>query len=384
MKSNFYSKTFNKSKLFLKDTLGSFKRTFVFSRNKNFKRQTNNSKFFNYKFLFLCPLIIGPKFLSMQDKNPVSDLTGQEIIRGEYENKIRIFSSIEKRFLIFGKNEKQMSYFRFLDSLIPFQFIKTLPDEEVEKILMGKPHFSKIMHKIDINKDNFINFEEYIILSVLMTVSFRHYLKKFPSGKATRENLVDFLMTKISEIESLKITNKSRFDGRVIKTDYNTLYRNMVDFISFAFPKSVEVDLNKDFSSFIFDVYNLILFYEFYRIPASGENKISRKNFAHVLASYTNIYKSKEVMARLNSGEIDVSGDISLDEYLTFFWFLRQLKNEKNQIFSKHLTVKDLKDQINRLIPQMQDPGFKVKKEISEKTLKLLIDLYDEDGEKNF
>jgi hypothetical protein len=380
MKSNLHSKMFLKSKFFLRETMGLFRQ---FKQNYlNFKRpKMNNPKGFNFKLLFFYPLIIAPKILKLEGENKNSDeLAAKIMLRGEYENKIRIFSSIEKRFLIFAKNDNKMSYFQFLDSLIPFQYIKTLTHEEVEKILLKKPHFSRMMEKIDINKDNFINFEEYIILCVLMTVSFKHYLNEFPSGKASRENLVEFLMKKISEIESLKITNKSRFDGRIIKTDYNTLYRNMVDFVSLAFPNNVEVDLKKDLSGFIFDVYNLMLFYEFYRIPATGENKISRKNFANVLASYTNIYKNKEVLTRLQTGGIDLSGDMTLDEYLTFFWFLRLLKNEKNEIFSKHLTIKDLKDQVNRLIPQMPDPGFKVKKEISEKNLKLLIDLYDEDG----
>jgi hypothetical protein len=320
-----------------------------------------------------------------EEKKESTELEMKDIVRGEYENKIRTFSSIEKRFLIFAKIKKygdyRMNYFQFLDSLVPFQYIKTKNSEEISKILNENQNFQKVLKKIDINNDGFINFEEFIILSVVMSTSFSEYLSTFPSGKITREELSEFLMKKISEIEALKITNKSFVDGRIIKTDYNTLYRYMVDFVSLVFKNST-VDINKDLSLFLFEVYLLMLFYEFFRIP-SENNKISMENFAKVLMSYVNIYKNKNIKNKIENKLINLQGDVSFDEYVSFFWFLKGLHHNKNEVFKKgQLTLEDLIKIADEKIKNMPTAGFKIKKGISKRQLQLLIDIFDENGKK--
>lgn len=385
MESNYFSKFILKFKFYLHNymkyfTINNLK--YRSSKNPKFR----NSSSHNHKILFFGPLIIPFKILRLEEEEKENfDLEKKDIIRGEYENKIRIFSSIEKRFLIFAKineikKDYRMNYFQFLDSLVPFQYIKTKKYEDVEKILKEMPHFNKIMKKIDINGDNFISFEEYIILSVIMSIPTQDYHIQYPSGKISRENLAWFLMNKISEIESLKITNKSLVDGRIVKTDYNTLYKNLVDFISLAFPDNVEVDIKKELSSFKFGVFIVLLFYEFFRIPSTGENMISRENFAKVLASYTNIFRNKQLIKKIDQKVIDTSGDISFDEYLTFFSFLNVLSNQSFEIFNKQLDLKTLRQIFDGSIKTLDTNSYPIKKEISDKNLKLLIDLYDENG----
>jgi hypothetical protein len=217
-------------------------------------------------------------------------------------------------------------------------------------------------------------------LSVILSTSPGDFLKAYPSGKMSREQLAEFLMNKISELDSLKITNKSMVDGRIIKTDYNTLYRYMVDFVALVFKNNV-VDINTDISQFLFEIYLLMLFYEFHRIPNQANKKIPMENFAKVLMSYVNIYKNKHIKKKIDEKLIDLSGEISFDEYVSFFWFLKGLSNDKLEVFKDGtITLKNLKKIADEKLKTMPNTGFKIKKGISERQLKLLIDLFDENG----
>jgi hypothetical protein len=349
---------------------------------------SENPRKANYNVLFIFPILYIPQIAYMADEEKEEkqnlNLEMKDIVRGEYENKIRTFSSIEKRFLIFAKIKKfgdfKMTHFQLLDSLVPFQYIKTMSPDDLAKQLNENNDFLKVMKKIDINGDGFINFEEFIVLSVFMTVPISEYLLEYPSGKITREQLAEFLMKKISKIEALKITNKSLVDGRIIKTDYNTLFTYIVDFIALAF-KNMPVDINKEISQFLFEIFLMILFYEFYRIPQTGENKISNENFARVLMSYVNIYKNKLIKKKIEEKLINLDGDITFDEYICFFWFLKCLQNEKMEVFRQgELSFAELKKLSNEKLKTLPTTGFKIKKGISDKQLHILIDLLDNDG----
>jgi hypothetical protein len=281
-----------------------------FSKGTNFY---NNLKSFQFaKPLALLPLIIIPKIAKLEEDKESSNqdftLNIKDVVRGEYENKIRTFASTEKKFLIFAKikqyGDLRMTYFQFLDSLVPFQYIKTKPLEQVEKELLQKEDFNRILKLIDINGDGFINFEEYIVLSVFLSIPTEKYEFLFPKG-LTKEELVEFLMNYISkDNENLKITDKTSLDGRIVKTDYNTLYKFMVDFVSKAF-KNKHITI-KELENFRFRLYYFLDYYEFYRIPESKADHISMENFARVLLSYVNIYKNKKLKRKIDEKEIEI------------------------------------------------------------------------------
>ncbi len=95
------------------------------------------------------------------------NLASTVIIKGEYENKIRIFSPIEKRYCIFGKidsSEKQMNYFDFFESLIPFQNIQNKKHDDTVSSLSSISEFNEVLNKIDVDEDKNISFEEYLTL----------------------------------------------------------------------------------------------------------------------------------------------------------------------------------------------------------------------------
>ena len=75
------------------------------------------------------------------------------------------------------------------------------------------------------------------------------YFFNFSKDKKTitREEFIESLIKFIYEKNIIKITNKSFFDGRSIKTDYNTLYSDLTTFTSKAF-KNMKIDIEKEIS----------------------------------------------------------------------------------------------------------------------------------------
>lgn len=150
-------------------------RSILFRRN--FKQDIKSFSKFTPLIL---PFYFYPIFLSQKENISESVITeikepqiaNKDLIKGEYNNRIRIFSPLEKKYLIFGniQNEKdQMSLFQFFNSLIPFQYIATLPFEEVLKNLNLKKDFNRIFDKIDVDGDRKISYEEYLILNCIMS-----------------------------------------------------------------------------------------------------------------------------------------------------------------------------------------------------------------------
>ena len=91
-----------------------------------------------------------------------------EIIRGNYENKIRFFSPPEKSFEIFASvkqedGELRMKYSDFLNAMSPFCYSPFFEgtDEYLEK------HTPDILKKVDADGDGSISFTEYFFFLVL-------------------------------------------------------------------------------------------------------------------------------------------------------------------------------------------------------------------------
>jgi hypothetical protein len=242
-----------------------------------------------------------PKLARLEDS-----LEMKEITVGEYENRIRNFASIEKRFLVFANihsvDEIKMNYFQFLYSLVPFQNMKTRSKAEVEELLMKNKHFNEILKRVDINKDGFINFEEFVILCIIMHISDEDFKQQLDKPSFTREELAEVIMNEAKS--NIKITDKSIFDGRSVKTDHNTLFKYVIEFLGIEFPSN-KITFN-DFQKLKLDLSLFMLFYEFYRIPSDKPDHISIKNFAYIILSYVDPYKHSLINKKIENNLINV------------------------------------------------------------------------------
>lgn len=374
--------------------ISKIKTSTIFNSFKHYKiskkyrtKEFNSSSHKYYRQFFMFPILFMPKIAFSQDEDEKSSdkLDMKEIVKGEYENKIRSFASVEKRFLVFAKvkqiGDYKMTYGQFLQSLLPFNYIKTKSVEDMEKILQTNDLFNHLIKYVDVNNDNFINFEEFVCLSVLLTTPITKFKEKFKDGKITRSEFTDFLMDEIQNEGSLKITSKSIMDGRIVKTDELTLRQCVMDFFTKAFRNETKISIDKDLKIFKFKIYLMLLIYEFFSIPQVGDKKISIENFAKVLCSYVNIYRSKNLLSRINEKKIDLDGEVTFDEYLCFFWLLINIFQEKNQIFKdKKLSIEDFKKLFKEKINACPDLGLKIKKSINDKQLRVMIQLFDENG----
>jgi hypothetical protein len=379
---NFYSAFISK----LKTKLGPnyFKRNTIFSSSRNENIHGSSPKYYRQFFMF--PLIFLPKIAFSEEEEKQSDkLEMKEIVKGEYENRIRTFASIEKRFLVFSKVKKmgdyKMTYHQFLDSLIPFHYIKTKSVDNMEKFLENNETFHTLIKYIDVNNDNFINFEEYVCLSILMSIPFKKFKEISKDGKITRSEFTDLLMDEIKKEGSLKITSQSLIDGRIIKTDELKLRQCIMDFFTKAFKNETKISIDKDLKLLKHKIYLMLTLYEFFQLPQSGDKKISMEDFAKVLVSYVNIYRGKIMLSKIEQKKIPLEGDVTFDQFFCFFWFFINVFNEKQEIFKDNkLCLEDLKKLFKERIKLLPDLGVKINKNISDQQLKVMIQLFDENG----
>jgi hypothetical protein len=241
----------------------SFKNKVRFCRSPNFTKGMNRA--------FVIPLIFSPFslkqaviYLEEEDKKQSDELEFKDIIRGEYENKIRLFAPIEKRFLIFSRiknnDDLKMSYFQFLDCVVPFQYMKTLKEDKLREILEKNKLFTDIFKKIDTNNDKFISFEEFVVWFLIISFNPNRLKEKFPGGKLMREDLSEYLFQDLKSMKILKMTDKAFVDARIIKSDQDAIFRTLVDFSSKYFKDSLlTID---DVEKLIIDMNLVMLLYE--------------------------------------------------------------------------------------------------------------------------
>lgn len=243
---------------------------FIKYRKNSFTFSSPKTKKLNKVFiipLLFCPFIFTKSviYLEEEKKNESEKLSINEIIRGEYENKIRFFAALEKKFMIFaGINsveKDQMTYFQFLHCITPFQHMKTLQLEEIEKKLLSNSLFNNILKKIDVNNDKFISFEEFVIWNLMISLNKKELEIKFPSRKMTKEQFTNHLMENLRTYDKMRVTDKTTVDARLIKTNHETIFKVLVEFTGRYF-KNNEIEIDREIQKLIIDLKLVGYIYE--------------------------------------------------------------------------------------------------------------------------
>ena len=274
---------------YLKSKLNSSKTTFQnkysnYKNNRTFNNQyfrTNKNKT-SMNSAFIIPLIFCPFSLSksiaymekekekekeknQKEKEESHDIHLKDLIRGEYENKIRMFCGLEKKFLVFAgiksSENLQMTYGQFLDCIIPFQHMKTIPQDVLEEKLKKNKFYYDIFHQIDVNNDRLISFEEFVIWNLIITLDINELKNIYPKGDITKEQLGEYLMQKLNSYNAMKVTEKAFADARLIKTDYDTIFKVLVDFLSKYFKQNT-INIDKEVAKLRIDMNLVGLIYE--------------------------------------------------------------------------------------------------------------------------
>lgn len=120
-----------------------------------------------------------------------------DIIRGNYENKIRFFSPPEKIYEVFATErsedgELRMSYKDFLRAMTPFCYTPFF--EDTDEYL--KAHENRLLSIVDADRDGTISFTEFFFFLVIYQIEplrIRRVWKKFPDGKMPLEKASETL-----------------------------------------------------------------------------------------------------------------------------------------------------------------------------------------------
>ena len=341
-------------------------------------RNITFSSYIKYSLVFI-PCFLLPKY-----KNKLQMLSSIDIIKGEYENKLRIFSPIEKRFLIFGKiktEKDKMSYMDFFESLVPFQNMDYKSDDELKETLGDeKSEFMKLFFEVvDTNKDGVISFDEYVVFCYFISNQLEKFALCLKNGKISKDEFDSFLLKEISsKVKSSKI--KTMLDGRVVKTTVEELDCSIKNITKNCFSNKTEINLN-DISLLKYKLFLILAYFEFYRIKETNQKKdsISMESLAKVFISYINIYKNKQYYENLSN--YDLKGDISFNEFVCFFWFCSDFHGLKEVLKEKSISVKDLVTLANKELEKFPDKTKKVK--FTEKHMKIFYQLLDDDSKYN-
>ncbi|KAL4506490.1 hypothetical protein ABPG72_000061 [Tetrahymena utriculariae] len=277
-----------------------------------------------------------------------------DLIRGEYENKIRQDSPPEKIFEVFATEKDdegniQMSHEDFFKSISPFQYSakenqeekeeeedsnknggKKKSDDDDSKKEQKKIHSEALSQFADIDKDGKISIYEYYMVTAFLQIDQNEYLDYFKQKQKTDLNAQDMqeLFSFIKQKAKVKLTMANLLDSRKFNVNKDTFQKHVDLCIknllgdSNSIPATrilkIKEDITKDVYKYLFDQFE-----------ANDEGKISGEDFAKSLISFMEHHRCKQYLKRLNN--IEFKGYFSFEEFYTFSKFLTDNKERIEQ-----------------------------------------------------
>jgi hypothetical protein len=224
-----------------------------------------------------------------------------------------------------------MSYEDFFHSLTPYNFVasKEDDDDDEEEAKEGEEkkkepgYFDKftpeIMTIVDANKDEKIDFNEYIFFITLLQLPegeiMRTIEKLSPEErKVTRDQFApEFRKLRKSTALGAKQLNKSFIpDGRKITSDEARITETIVEHL-FMDKEQITID---DFNNLKGKLKYALLHYEFHQFEVDENDTISAEDFAKSLLSCLTFQKAMTYMRRIHT--LNLEGRVGFNEYVAF------------------------------------------------------------------
>ena len=118
------------------------------------------------------------------------------------------------------------------------------------------------MKKIDVDGDKTISFEEYLILITITSINRVDLINFYKKNEITLEELADFIIHKIYANKEIKISNNSKLDSRIVKTNKQKLSDYALKFMYSGFNNKKIININTDFLVYKLNLLSGLLFYE--------------------------------------------------------------------------------------------------------------------------
>ena len=217
-----------------------------------------------------------------------------------------------------------MSYKDFFHSLTPYNFVGGKDDDEEGKEEDKAPgYFDKftpeIMTIVDANKDEKIDFNEYIFFLTLLQLPEGEILRAIEKinpeeKKVTKEQFIPELkkLRKSTSFGSKQISKTFIPDSRKITSDEHQITETIIDNL-FHDKEFITID---DFTAIKNKLKYALLHYEFHQFEVDDKDTISAEDFAKSLLSCLNFSQASKYCRRIHS--LNLKGRVGFQEYVAF------------------------------------------------------------------
>lgn len=256
-------------------------------------------------------------------------LPTSEVIRGEYENKIRQESTVEKIFEIFSTKKRDfqlfLSYSDLIKSIIPFNYTEA-SENKVEKVMsVIEKKFETPFYKLfDIDKSEDIDLVEYLFFNIIHRMSVDDITGYFGNNinNISKLELKNYLRD-IQKKNKLYITNSFILDPRANKLTKDDIKKSEDNIIDLIFKGKESLGVG-DFINFKSEISKQIYFSEYLWLldadvlESNDDSKltISKEQFCKNVISYIHPKDSKWYLDKIDN--IDINGEFTFEDFFNF------------------------------------------------------------------
>ncbi|XP_043983415.1 calcium uptake protein 3, mitochondrial isoform X4 [Gambusia affinis] len=266
--------------------------------------------------------------VSATDKAKTYDLDDGDVYMSTYENRFRLFSSVE------CEGQLYMTPLNFIESVTLSQprsrrGWKSLTKKELDKVLSDTPPVWKGSSNLfrNLRERGAISYTEYLFLLCILTKPHAGFWIAFNMFDADGNEMVDK-----REFLVLEEIFRKKKDRKDVADDVQRLEEQHVDektettLLVHFFGKKGKAELKfEDFYKFMDNLQTEVLEIEFLSY-SKGMPTISEEDFARILLRYTNVDDVSGYMENVRHSIPDEKG-ISFEEFRSFFQFLNNLED---------------------------------------------------------
>ncbi|XP_027864813.1 calcium uptake protein 3, mitochondrial isoform X2 [Xiphophorus couchianus] len=266
--------------------------------------------------------------VSAADKAKTYDLDDGDVYMSTYENRFRLFSSVE------CEGQLYMTPLNFIESVTlneprSRRGWKSLTKKELDKVLLDTPPVWKGSSNLfrNLRERGAISYTEYLFLLCILTKPHAGFRIAFNMFDADGNEMVDkreFLV--LEEIFRKKKDRKDVADDVQRQEEQHVDEKTETTLLVHFFGKKGKAELKfEDFYKFMDNLQTEVLETEFLSY-SKGMPTIREEDFARILLRYTNVDDVSGYMENVRNSIPDEKG-ISFEEFRSFFQFLNNLED---------------------------------------------------------
>lgn len=339
--------------------------------------------------MMLAPLALVMFMQTKDDKMAACEEPSRaDIIRGNYENKIRFFSPPEKTYEIFASekvdDELRMSYKDFLRAMTPFCYTPFFEgtSEYVEK------HLPSIIKIVDADNDGTISFTEFFFFLVLLQISVKDLKKAFDDfegGKMHRDKASETLRKIRKQTQSGKKqqNTSARIESRAISASDEEFMKTNKAICARLF-KDKEWITKRDILDLQVQFREDLWHFQFHSMEQNDDGKISIEDFLKTSLSSLSGGAIKKYRSRIAEFVKKIGDDdkgVSESEFISFKYFFDELDQVKAKAHRfRYLDFEQFEEIVNEVTKDVKTKRTKQPVKVPQHIARTFFEYMDEDS----